>query len=126
MTETTKEQEKIVQQPINDDTSYLDELKDEELVKLVTDLEIEAHHLRIENQIFENYLKKNAPFLLQGMVQILELANRVQNQVQSSLTLSVSSDRRDTTDSYRGTSSRKTDSVSKFATSVSTSERGAR
>ncbi|KAK4886016.1 hypothetical protein RN001_002287 [Aquatica leii] len=113
--------------PPDEISRYLDEFEDAELVKLVEDLATELRHLDVENQVFEHFLQKNEPSLLTGMIQILELAGKVQVHSQSHSTLMLTaSDRRDTTDSLRATSSRKTDSVVRFTTTASTSDRGPR
>ncbi|KAF5274793.1 hypothetical protein FQR65_LT00376 [Abscondita terminalis] len=106
---------------------YLNEFDDGDLVKFVGDLEKEVRHLDMENHIFESFLKRNEPNLLVGMIQILELAEKVREQNQSHTTLLLStSDRRDTTESFRALSSRRTNSVVRFTGTMSESDRNLR
>lgn len=101
---------------------YLSEITDDELVKIVEEIQMEYMHLELENQVFEHFLLKNDPAMIAGMGQILEVASKMQSQTQSTLT----PERKDTADSLR-ISSRKTESAFKFTTtSASTSERGPR
>ncbi|XP_060519837.1 coiled-coil domain-containing protein 113 [Cylas formicarius] len=50
----------------------LDELTDQQVIDLVSDLEMENAHLRLENTLFENFLQENDPSLLEDVEDVMK------------------------------------------------------